>query len=218
MGAAKPKATIRQSEHRRSATAAARDAAQARDAVLQAAIAAFAEQGYHGTSMRDIAARSGTAVSHAYYYFPSKSDLLRTLMERVTQDLIAALEAADAGAGPDPAARLAAIVRAHVRFHTERQMESFVGNTELRSLSVADRAPMIGLRDRVAAIFKAAVDDGLERKQFRCTHPHEAVLALVTMCTAVAGWYRAEGPLSPQAVADRYAALSLSMLGYAANG
>jgi AcrR family transcriptional regulator len=187
--------------------------AASREAVLRAALAAFVEQGFHGTSMRDIAARAGTVVSHAYYYFPSKADLLRTLMVGVTEDLIAALEAARARAGPNPATRLAAIVRAHVRLHTERQAEAFVGNTELRSLNAKDRAAVVALRDRVSAVFKAAVDDGLRAGAFRCPHRDAAVLAIVTMCTAVAGWYRAGGPLPPAAVADRYAALALAMLG-----
>ena len=183
-----------------------------REALLRAALAAFAEHGYHGTSMREVALRAGTAVSHAYYYFPAKADLLRTLMVGVTEDLIAALRAANAAAGPDPAARLAALVRAHVRLHCERQAESFIGNSELRSLSPADRDMAVGLRDQVARLFDDAIQSGKRENLFACPHPHEAMLAIVTMCTAVAGWYRADGELTPDALADRYAELALSMV------
>jgi len=184
-----------------------------REVVLQAALETFFEQGFHGTSMRTIADRAGTAISHAYYYFPSKADLLRTLMVGVTADLIASLDSARTEAGSDPAAQLAAIVRAHVRLHTERQAEAFVGNTELRSLTAQDRVAVVALRDHVAAVFKTTIDDGLRCGVFRCAHRDEAVLAIVTMCTAVAGWYRADGPASPEAVADRYADLALNLLG-----
>jgi len=203
-----------QAERSRPESVPASGTAAGRERVLQAALDAFFEQGFHGTSMRTIADRAGTAISHAYYYFPSKADLLRTLMVGVTEDLLAALEAARVEAGSDPAARLAAIVRAHVRLHTERQAEAFVGNTELRSLTARDRVDVVALRDRVTAIFKATVDEGLRCRVFRCAHRDEAVLAIVTMCTAVAGWYRADGPLAPEAVADRYADLSLSLVGY----
>jgi AcrR family transcriptional regulator len=184
-----------------------------RRVVLMAALEAFAEQGFHGTSMRDIAARAGMSVSAAYYYFPYKAALLQRIMVDVTRDLIAALETARAAADRQPGAQLAAIVRAHVLLHTERQMESFVGNTELRSLSARDRAAVIGLRDQVSAIFKQVIADGCDRGQFDCPHPAEAVLAITTMCTAVAGWYRAGGRLAPQAIADRYAALALRLVG-----
>lgn len=191
-----------------------RPEAASRETLLRAALEAFVEHGYHGTSMREIAQRAGTAVSHAYYYFPSKADLLRTLMAGVMRDLIAALEAADAAAGPEPAARLAMLVRAHVRLHTARQAESFVGNSELRSLSADDRADIVALRDRIGTLFAAAVDAGVRDGSFACPHPHEAVLAIVTMCTAVAGWYRADGALALEEIAGRYAALALALVGH----
>lgn len=189
------------------------DAAPAgQETLLQAALDAFVAQGFHGTSMRDIAARAGMSVSASYYYFPSKRHLLMRIMTRVTEDLIVALEKARASAGADPAARLAAIVRAHVLLHTERQAEAFVGSSELRSLAAADRTATVALRDRVSAIFKEAIGDGLRAGVFRCPHRAEAALAITTMCTSVATWYRAGGPEPPQTIADRYAALCLRML------
>ncbi len=199
-------------------TAAARDPSelprQGREVVLAAALEAFFEQGFHGTSMRNIAARAGTAVSHAYYYFPSKTDLLRALIFQVTEDLRAALAAARAAAGPDPAAQLAAMVRAHVALHTERQAESFVGNTELRSLDERDRDRAVALRDAVGAMFREVVGAGMAQGTFHIRHREEAVLAIMTMCTAVAGWYRAGGPLRAEAIGERYASLALNMLGW----
>lgn len=181
--------------------------------LLDAALDAFVEKGFHGTSMRDIAARAGASVSHAYYYFPAKRDILWRIMAGITSELIAALKTAANGAGSDPAMRLEAIVRAHVLLHTKRQDESFVGNTELRSLGPRDRRRLVALRDQVSSIFKAAIGAGLRQKVFSCDRPAEANLAIVTMCTAVADWYRAEGPVSPEEMADRYAAIALRMVG-----
>ena len=127
------------------------------EAMLGVALSLFLEQGYHGASMRDIAARAGVSVSAAYHYFPSKADMLRTIMVRVTEDLIGDLEAARDGAGPDPAARLAAVARSHVLLHTRRQDESFVANSELRSLSPADRRKKCATSIRGSS---AAVDHG----------------------------------------------------------
>ncbi len=185
-----------------------------REVVLRAALEAFFEQGYHGTSMRNIAARAGTAISHAYYYFPSKADLLRALILQVTEDLLFALEEAKSKAGSNPSGQLAAMVRAHVALHTQRQAESFVGNTELRSLDGRDRERAVELRDQVGALFRAVVGQGMERGDFRCPHRDETVLAIMTMCTAVAGWYRADGPLSAATIGDRYADLALRMVDY----
>ena len=184
------------------------------ETLLRAALDAFVEHGFHGTSMRDIAARAGMSVSASYYYFPSKHHLLMRIMTQVTEDLLTALEQARDAAGNHPAARLAAVVRAHVLLHTERQAESFIGSSEVRSLLPKDRAATVILRDRVSAVFKEVVADGLRRSVFHCEHRAEAILAIITMCTAVASWYRSGGAQTPQAIADRYAALSLRMLGY----
>ncbi|MDF1721999.1 MAG: TetR/AcrR family transcriptional regulator [Minwuia sp.] len=191
-------------------------AAAGREAVLKAALEAFFAHGYHDTSMRKIADGAGTVISHAYYYFPSKVEILRTLMIGVTTDLIVILEAARDAAGADPVERLAALVRNHVRLHTERQAESFVANTELRSLSATERQEVVDLRDHIATLFKDVVDDGLQQGRFTTPHRDEAVLAIITMCTAVAGWYRTDGPKAPEAIADAYVDLALGMVGYAA--
>ncbi|TWT12981.1 TetR/AcrR family transcriptional regulator [Reyranella sp. CPCC 100927] len=195
---------------------AGKDSAGGRESVLAAALESFAAQGFHGTSMRDIAARADMSISAAYYYFPSKADLLRHIMVSVTEDLIAILETARDTASDTPAARLAAIVRAYVRLHTERQTESFIGTSELRSLSADDRASVVALHDRVSDIFKTVIADGCRSGQFDCPHPAEATRAIATMCTAVAGWYRASGPHNPQTIADRYATLALRLVGSAA--
>lgn len=189
-----------------------------RDALLKAALDTFVKQGFHGTSMRDIAARAGASISATYYYFPAKVDLLKTIMRGVTEDLIGAMEAARDKAGPKPEDRLAAIVRAHVRLHTERQPEAFVGNSELRSLEAGDRAEMVALRDRAGRVLKDVVMEGLATGAFTCPHPRETCLAILTMCTAVASWFSLEGKASPTQVADRYADLALAMVGFAPRG
>lgn len=188
-------------------------AISAEAALLDAALACFVAQGYHGTTMRDIAARAGLAVSASYYYFPSKLDLLRRIMTRVTEDLEGVLSEAERAAADDSAARLAALVRAHVLFHTHRRAESFIGNSELRALPPADRAEMVALRDRIAGHFKRALEVGIRTRAFTVVDPAATVLAIVTMCTAVATWYRDDGPNSPEQIADRYAELALRMVG-----
>lgn len=47
-----------------------------RDEIIDAALAEFADRGYHKTSMTDIAKRLGVRHSLIYYYFKSKRELL----------------------------------------------------------------------------------------------------------------------------------------------
>ena len=180
--------------------------------IMAAALSLFQERGFYGTSMRDIAARSGTSVSHLYYYFNSKAQVLKSLMIGIVRDLIAELDNALAAAGAQPADRLAALVRAEVLFHCQRQAEAFVGRSELRSLEADDKSEVIALYDQVTAMFACAIAAGVRNGAFDCPHRAEATRAIITMCNGVSGWYRVGGGLTPRVVADRYVCLVLAMV------
>jgi len=61
---------------------------QRRDQILSAAMACFARQGYHATSMDDVVRESGLSVGAIYTYFSSKEDLFLALSdERAEQTL-----------------------------------------------------------------------------------------------------------------------------------
>ena len=184
--------------------------------LADAAIVAMSEHGYHGTSVRDIADRAGMSSAALYHHFSSKQDLLFHITDRGIEALVRQTEAALAASPDDPAEQLRAIVRVHVRTHAENQQGSFIGNSEIRSLEPANRAIVVSKRDQQKRIFDHVVDDGVERGVFTTPYPKEATMALVTMCTAVAQWYRPDGALRPDEIADRYAELGLAMLGYRA--
>jgi AcrR family transcriptional regulator len=182
--------------------------------ISDAAIVAMSDQGYHGTSVRDIADRAGMSSASLYHHFSSKQDLLFRITDRGIEALVRKTEAAYEASPDDPAARLRAVVRVHVLTHAENQRGSFIGNSEIRSLEPANRSIIISKRDQQKQIFERVVLDGVERGVFTTPYPKEATMALVTMCTAVAQWYRPDGPLRPDEIADRYADLGLAMLGY----
>ncbi|MCW4465835.1 TetR/AcrR family transcriptional regulator [Glutamicibacter sp. MNS18] len=55
-------------------------------ALLDTALTAFAELGYHQASMRTIAQRAGLSLSHAYYYFTSKEQIVAELLVKLRQE------------------------------------------------------------------------------------------------------------------------------------
>jgi AcrR family transcriptional regulator len=155
--------------------------------------------------------------TNLYYYYPSKASVLRSMMTSIVQDLLTTLNDAAAASGDTPAQRLEALVRATVLFHCRRQAEAFVGRSELRSLDPADRPDVIALYDRVTDVFRVVIDEGVRQGEFRCPYRSEAVHAILTMCNGVSTWYRKGGRLSPEELAARHVALTLQMLGCAAD-
>jgi AcrR family transcriptional regulator len=71
-----------------------------RQRILDAATTLFAEHGYAGTSMRDLAQHLGMTSSALYYHFPAKEELLSALVGPVLDDLDRFAEQAE-GAGLD---------------------------------------------------------------------------------------------------------------------
>jgi AcrR family transcriptional regulator len=184
------------------------------DQILLAALECFVERGYHGTTIRQVATRAGVSVPGLYHHFPSKLTLLERLIDGTMDDLIEQTESALEGAGDDPVDRFNAVVVAHVQFHCARPEESFVGNTELRSLSAHARRRIIGKRDRQQRIFDAVVDGGVRDGVFHVSEPLEASRAIVSMCTAVANWFRRTGPMTADEIVDTYRDLALNTVGF----
>jgi AcrR family transcriptional regulator len=59
-----------------------------REVIEQAALEVFAERGYHGASVDEIARRSGVTPPVVYDHFASKLDLHKRLLERTRDELV----------------------------------------------------------------------------------------------------------------------------------
>lgn len=181
--------------------------------ILRAAIAVMAEHGYHGTSVRDIAERADLSPASLYNHFASKQGILVAIMERGIDELLRRTTAALEHAPDDPTSRLRAIVAVHVLYHLEDRRGTLLGTSELRALEEPARTTHVAKRRRHQRVFEDVVAEGVRRGVFTTPYPDEAARAIVTMCTAVASWYRPDGPLTPAEITERYQALALSAAG-----
>lgn len=181
--------------------------------IMSAAVVAMSRNGYHATSVREIASLAGVAVPAIYHYFGSKHSLLVEIMTRGNEHLYRHASDELQKAGSDPVVRLDALVEVFVSRHLRSQRESFLGSTELRSLSPEARRKIIGYRDRTQGLFDEVVSGGVKAGIFNTPYPKDAARAIVTMCTAVSNWYREGGDLAPDEVVRRYQHLCLATVG-----
>ncbi|MEA2379236.1 MAG: hypothetical protein QOD13_3143, partial [Thermoleophilaceae bacterium] len=78
-----------------------------RAAILDAALAVFAERGYHVSSIDDIAREGGVSKALIYEHFTSKQQLYAELLEQHAGELFSVLAEAISEAGTTASARLA---------------------------------------------------------------------------------------------------------------
>ena len=87
----------------------------ARDQILDAAEALFARQGLDSTTIKEIGTSSGQNPALLYYYYGSKEELYRAVLQRTMNEMltrgIAAFDAA-----PDPAEAIRGLVAAQMEF------------------------------------------------------------------------------------------------------
>ena len=95
--------------------------------ILEEALVLFAQRGFHGTSVRDIASAVGVQIAAIYVHFPSKGHVLAELCRLGHEEHLRSLRTALLDAGSNAADQLAAVVRAHVRVHADYAMLAVQG-------------------------------------------------------------------------------------------
>jgi AcrR family transcriptional regulator len=144
-----------------------RDEARAlfRNGILDAAEAVFAEKGFHGARIQDIAARARIAVGTVYNHFAQKEDVLSALLEERSEELVAQLHS-QADEPKEFAARLEARVGRVLAYVAQHRPFFAIANEHglfAGSAAPGAQASARPLRHarRVRAIFRAFVEEGI---------------------------------------------------------
>jgi TetR/AcrR family transcriptional regulator, cholesterol catabolism regulator len=182
-----------------------------RQQIEDAASALFRERGYTATSVRDIAHALNIQGGSLYAHVASKEDVLWSIVNRAA-DRFHALVGPLAGNAARPTARLREMIRAHVAVVTSAQRDAAVFLHEWRFLSPARRQQVADRRDAYEALFRAVIAEGVESGEFAVVDPRMTAMALLSALNGIASWYRPDGPLSAEEVADRHADLFLRAL------
>ncbi len=181
--------------------------------ILRGAQSCFVEQGYHGTTIRELAAATGLSVPGLYHHYRSKQALLVAICRAAMDDLWERSQAALAEAGDDVVRQLDLLVECLVLFHAHRRELAFLASAEIRGLEPEARDAHIAARDRQQRLMDQVIDDGAARGAFSTPFPREVSRAVVTMCTGVSQWYRPGGELTPAQLAERYQVMARMTVG-----
>ena len=193
-------------------TEASSRAGATRARLLAAAVEAFAEKGFHGTTTRDIAAAAGMSPAALYVHHRSKEELLH-LIARTGHEHTLALVRAGIASSDDPVEQLRRVVHDFAVSHARDHTRARIINYELAALDPGHLAGIRTLRQAIDAEIRGVVERGAAAGAFDVPDPAVAATALLSLGIDIARWYRPDGRWSPEHIGERYAELALRMLG-----
>ena len=172
----------------------------------------FAEKGYHGTSIGDLAEALGVQKGSLYHHIESKQDLLYETMREGADAFHAALDAIPEDAPATEKIRLA--LRGHLRVVGEQLDVATVFVREWRYLEGDRRDEIVGERRRYEERFRALFREGRELGELR-TDLDDATAALLALSAANWAYTWLRPGFDTDVLADRFfAQLVDGMRGY----
>jgi AcrR family transcriptional regulator len=155
--------------------------------------------------MDDIAHELGVTKGLLYYYFSNKGDVVYEINKRIVSRFIFKhVEQVDRAAGP--ADQLRQAIRAHVAVIGENPSIA-KPLLESRMRSYASMGPeryeeMSALREQYAKLFEHIYIEGQKAGVFKPGNPKITVNLMLGSLNMIATWYRFDGPVRPDQLAD----------------
>ncbi len=168
----------------------------------------FRKKGYAATSMRDLAQAVGMEAASIYSHIKNKEALLSSICFRLADAFMDAKKEMELQTMPAPQL-LQKAIEAHVRVITNNLDASAVFLHEWRHLSAEPLAEFIALRKAYENYLIRIIQQGKEEGKFQFEDEKIAVLSLLSGLNWIYDWYKPEGKLSPEQVAQN---LSNSLL------
>jgi AcrR family transcriptional regulator len=187
-------------------------AAATRARLQQAAVQAFAEKGYHGTTTRDIAAAAGMSPAALYVHHKSKEELLYLISKDGHEDTLRLVRAAVATTD-DPADSLRRVIHDFATHHARGHTGARIVNYELAALSADHLSEIRGIRHQIEEEVRTLVQRGVRAGVFHTSDPRMTAAALLSLGIDLARWYHDGARWSPEQIGDHYADIALRIVG-----
>lgn len=179
----------------------AREQEEKRHAVLSAAADLFNHQGYHATSLDEIAARLHVTKPTLYYYFKSKDDILLGCVRKGLDCMLEGIDRTRA-AGGNSLEQL----RTCMQLYADIVMQPFgmclirIGDQDLPA---ASRKKLRQVKSDIDQAFRGLVAQGVEDGFLAPCNPRITAFAIAGALSWIGRWYRADGPDTPEQIASQ---------------
>lgn len=183
-----------------------RDGDAKREAVLETAAHLFLERGYRSTSLRELASLLQITKPALYYYFQNKEQILVECYRAGIASIESLLDEANLDTG-NGLQRVEAYLRVYATAIVSHDFGRCVAMLDDSELSSAARREVRTLKRRIDASIRGYIEEGIEDGSIKGCDPKLAAFAAAGAINWIGTWYRPDGGLSQEAIADGFAEL-----------
>jgi AcrR family transcriptional regulator len=177
-----------------------------RETILSHAAKLFAEKGFDGASLQDVAKAVGISKAAVYHYFPTKQDIYDDIVIDLLSRLRTAVQDRIESSAPF-SEQLRQMMTGHAEFF-ESNYESFV--TLLHGFGGLSRTlgkGQVSVRDEYETMIRKLMTDAKASGDLTMGDPAICARAVLSMLNWMARWYRPGGRLSAHDFAEEYYSL-----------
>lgn len=157
--------------------------------LLLAALAAFAERGFHAATTREIGERAGLSPAAMYVHYKAKTDLLYEISRIGHEAVLREVENALRDAPQDPEQRVRCFVTAFAKWHADNHVVARVIQYELKALPLRQFRMIARLRNRFEELLAAELEAGVQSGVFDLPELDATTLAILSLGIDLARWY-----------------------------
>jgi len=182
----------------------------ARERLINAAIEAFAEKGFAGTTTRDIASRAGMSPAAVYVHHDSKESLLFTVSIEGHRSALDVITQA-AASSTDPIERLRSMVYDFSLWHADNSRVGRIVQYEYHALSDEHRAEVATFRRSIEKTMQDALADGVGQGVLDVDDVPGTAFSLLSLGVDLVRWFEPGGSRSGDQLASLHADLAVRM-------
>jgi AcrR family transcriptional regulator len=172
-----------------------------RNDILEVSAQLFKKKGYSGTSMQDIAGEVGILKGSIYYYFNSKNEIFREVLDNGVNPVLknAALIIAEKST---PKEKLRKLIHHHMGYVMDHNYSLVIFFQEREKLPAAQMKKYLEKRDHYENIFREVLREGIEQGDFPDVNVTLTVFAILGMCNWIIQWYNPKGAQNSEEIKE----------------
>ena len=170
--------------------------------IIDGALKLFAQNGYHSTTLDQVAANIGVTKATLYYYFRSKEEIIRAILKRSVNRMEKAVELGKSSLSARD--KLCQFIQYHVEFSADNAELARVTFEQINALPKKTRDAIKRKQREVVMTLQHILEQGIRDKSLDTNDTKIASYAIIGLCNWTYHWYKPDGRLTPHQISKIY--------------